>query len=66
MAPVAADLHTMQRPRDGRLFLLANELPERIGLRYRRWSRAHLALCFGLGGPGPWLLELARGSTPIQ
>ncbi len=52
----------MQRPRDGRLFLLANELPERIGLRYRWWSRAHLALFFVLGGAGSWLLRLPAGS----
>ena len=56
-APAAEDEHTMQRPRDGRLFLLANELPERIGLRYRRWGWAHLALFFALGGAGLWLLR---------
>jgi hypothetical protein len=61
-APVPEELHTMQRPRDGRLFLLANELPERIGLRYLWWSRAHLALFFVLGGAGAWLLRLPAGS----
>lgn len=57
-ATAAEDAHTMQRPRDGRLFLLANELPERIGLRYRRWGWAHLALFFALGGAGLWLQRL--------
>ena len=65
-APAVQDLHTMQRPRDGRLFLLANELPERIGLRYRWWGWGHLALFFALGGAGFWLLRLPGGSTPIQ
>lgn len=65
-APAVQDLHTMQRPRDGRLFLLANELPERIGLRYRWWGWAHLALFFVLVGAGLWLRHFPGGSTAIQ
>ncbi|HMV71958.1 MAG TPA: hypothetical protein PKZ77_05480 [Pseudomonadales bacterium] len=40
-----ASVHTLARPRDGRLFLLANALPERIAARFRYWSWAHLAFC---------------------
>jgi hypothetical protein len=64
-APAARDLHTLQRPRDGRLFLLANELPERIGLRYRWWTWGHLALFLVLGGAGLWLLHLPGGGTAM-
>ena len=62
-APAAGALHTLQRPRDGRLFLLANEMPERIGLRYRWWAWGHLALFLVLGGGGLWLLHLPGGGA---
>lgn len=42
-------LHLLCKPPDGRVFILAAEIPERIGRRYLLWSYAHLALFFGAG-----------------
>ena len=39
-----------RQPRDGRLFLLADDLPEKIGKRFAWWSSAHLLIFFGAGG----------------
>jgi hypothetical protein len=49
-------VHTLAKPRDGRLFLLANELPDALGKRYRFWSRVHLVVFFGAGAFGLFLL----------
>lgn len=49
-------VHLLARPRDGRLFLLARDLPQRIGRRYRRWSALHLAVMF-LSGAGALLVR---------
>ena len=35
-------VHLLRQPRDKRLFLLANELPDKLGRRYRLWSIFHL------------------------
>lgn len=45
-------VHLLRKPRDGRFFLLASELPDRLGRRYRIWSWVHLAAFFacGIGG----------------
>jgi len=45
-------VHILRKPRDGRLFLLANELPDKIGARYRYWSWAHLVIFLGAGSAG--------------
>jgi hypothetical protein len=45
-------MHTLAKPRDGRLFLLANEMPDALGARYRFWSWVHLAVFFCTGVPG--------------
>ena len=45
-------VHLLRKPRDGRLFLLANELPDKIGSRYRYWSWAHLVVFFAAGSAG--------------
>jgi hypothetical protein len=45
-------VHLLRKPRDGRLFLIANELPEKIGARYRWWSVAHLIIFIGCGIAG--------------
>ncbi len=37
-------VHLLAKPRDGRLFLLATEIPERLGRRLERWSAVHLAV----------------------
>ncbi|HXF67273.1 MAG TPA: hypothetical protein VNK67_11335 [Burkholderiales bacterium] len=42
-------VHLLRKPRDGRLFLLADELPERIGRRYALWSAVHLFIFIGAG-----------------
>jgi len=46
----------LRKPQDGRLFLLANELPGRLGARYRFWSWVHLAIFFGGGTAGLLML----------
>jgi len=45
-------VHILRKPRDGRLFLLANELPGKIGSRYRFWSWVHLVIFLGAGSAG--------------
>jgi hypothetical protein len=49
-------VHILRQPGDGRLFLLANELPDKIGLRYRFWSWAHLVIFLGAGSAGLFML----------
>jgi hypothetical protein len=44
--------HILRKPKDGRLFLLANELPDKLGSRYRLWSWAHLVIFIGAGCAG--------------
>jgi hypothetical protein len=45
-------VHLLRKPADGRLFLLANEMPDKIGARYRWWSWAHLAIFLVTGAVG--------------
>lgn len=45
-------IHFLGKPRDGRLFLLANELPDKLGSRYRIWSWLHLIIFLGAGSAG--------------
>jgi hypothetical protein len=40
-------LHIMRRPRDGRLFLLANMDPHRLARRYRFWTVFQLIIALG-------------------
>jgi hypothetical protein len=42
-------VNLLRKPRDGRLFLLANEMPDKLGSRYRFWSWVHLVIFFGAG-----------------
>jgi hypothetical protein len=49
-------VHVLRKPGDGRLFLLANELPERIGARYRTWSVVHFLIFLGTGSAGLFML----------
>jgi len=37
-------VHLLRKPADGRLFLLASEMPDTLGRRYRWWSWGHLLL----------------------
>ncbi|MGE0559374.1 MAG: GIDE domain-containing protein [Burkholderiales bacterium] len=48
-------VHLLRKPRDGRLFLLANEMPDRLGRRYWWWSLIHLIVVIG-GGIGSLIL----------
>jgi len=40
-------VHLLRKPRDGRLFLLACELPDKLGRRFAFWSGLHLAVFVG-------------------
>ncbi|HKA38316.1 MAG TPA: hypothetical protein VKD25_00995 [Burkholderiales bacterium] len=42
-------VHRLRKPGAGRLFLLANEMPDRLGARYHFWSWAHLVTFVGAG-----------------
>lgn len=42
-------VHLLRKPRDGRLFLLANEMPDKLGRRFAFWSAIHLLVFFGAG-----------------
>jgi hypothetical protein len=44
--------HLLRKPSDGRLFLLANEAPDKLGGRYRFWSWVHLIIFIGAGSAG--------------
>jgi len=45
-------VNLLRKPADGRLFLLANELPDKIGSRYRFWSAVHFVIFLGAGSAG--------------
>ena len=49
-------VHMLRRPRDGRLFLLADDLPDKLGRRFAFWSGVHLIVFFGAGGASLLLL----------
>ena len=44
-----AGLHLLHRPRDGRVFIIAAAMPEKIGNRFAMWSRVHLTGFFATG-----------------
>lgn len=51
-------VHLLRKPRDQRLFLLANEMPDALGRRYRLWSWAHLLVLSGTSVAGLIMLGL--------
>jgi hypothetical protein len=52
-----SDVSVMQRPADGRLYLISNLDPDRLANRYRWWSAFHIGFFFvGVG----WLAYLWR------
>ncbi len=53
--PQVEGVHQLRKPRDRRLFLLANEMPEKLGRRYWWWSLIHLIVIIG-GGIGSLVL----------
>ncbi len=50
-APIEG-VHQLHQPQDGRLFLLANEIPALLGKHYYSWSLLHLATLIGAGVGG--------------
>lgn len=42
----------LRKPPDGRLFLLASEMPDKLGARYRFWSWVHLVIFIVAGSAG--------------
>lgn len=42
-------VHLLRQPRDKRLFLLANEMPDALGRRYLLWSLFHLTVMIATG-----------------
>jgi len=46
---VTEGVHLMRKPRDGRFFLLACEMPEKLGRHYAFWSSVHLVFFLGAG-----------------
>ena len=44
------DINVMRSPADGHLFLLSNQMPEKLVVRYQRWSWAHIVIFLGAGG----------------
>lgn len=50
-------VHLLRKPRDGRLFLLANEMPESLGRRFSNWSLFHL-LFFCVAGTAGLVLAV--------
>ncbi len=47
--PLTEGVHLLRKPRDRRLFLLANEMPDALGRRYWLWSVLHLVALAGCG-----------------
>jgi len=45
----AEGISFLLKPADGRLFLITNEMPDRLGLRFLLLSWAHLAIAFAAG-----------------
>lgn len=54
-----AELHSLSRPADGRLYLLSNLEPSKLEGRYRAWSAFHLSVFFGSLVAFGWILETA-------
>ena len=46
----SSDVNLMRKPADGRLFLLSNQLSEKLILRYHLWSWVHIVIFLGAGG----------------
>jgi len=42
-----ADLHTMQAPSDGRMYLISDLTEQKLAAKYRLWLWLHLAIFFG-------------------
>ncbi|HEX6002960.1 MAG TPA: hypothetical protein VFZ14_03075 [Burkholderiales bacterium] len=49
-------VNLLRKPRDGRLFLIACEMPDKLGRRYALWSAAHLMIFAGTGTAALFML----------
>ena len=47
-------VHMLRKPRDGRLYLVANEPPDKLATRYRIWSWVHFCIMSGAIGRLIW------------
>lgn len=56
----APDTNFMLKPHDGRLFLISNLDQDKLALRYKLWTWAHLAILFGALSGLTWLLQHTR------
>jgi hypothetical protein len=60
-ARLQPELHLLQQPADGRLYLISDLDPARLARRYRLWSLAHFSLFVaGLAGAA-WALRAGTG-----
>lgn len=48
-ALLSEGVHLLRKPQDGRLFLLADALPEKLGRRFALWSCLHVIMFVGSG-----------------
>jgi hypothetical protein len=46
----SSDVNVMRKPADGRLFLLSNQLPDKLVTRYQLWSWVHVAIFCAAAG----------------
>lgn len=57
-AMTAAELHVMRRPADGRLYLISDLDPERIGHQYRWFAAFHAAVFLGASAATAWFGQI--------
>lgn len=60
-ALAAPEAHLMRRPADGRLYLVSDLDPRRIGWRYRMWAAFHLAAFLGAAAAAAWIQARSGG-----
>ena len=57
-ALAAPELHLMRRPSDGRLYLISDLAPERIGRQYRWLAAFHAAVFLGASAATAWFAQI--------
>lgn len=57
-AAAAAEMHVMRRPADGRLYLISDLDPERIGRRYRGFAAFHAVVFLGAAAALAWFGQI--------
>jgi hypothetical protein len=56
-AQAQPDIHLLDLPRDGKLFLISNLTPDKLSRRYLFWSWMHLVIFFAALGGISWMLS---------